>query len=89
MQVSAHVEVPSAMCLCNGSYNKIIMPSPFSFSPMLYVNLTCDQAFFFLRSAKEKQCETRRSVGQSGFRPLTLALLYFPVPPKKERLIAG
>ena len=30
--------------------------------------LTCDQAFFFRRSAKEKQRETRRSVGgQSGF----------------------
>ena len=29
--------------------------------------VTCDQAFFFRRSAKEKQRETRRSVGQSGF----------------------
>ena len=30
--------------------------------------LTCDQAFFFRRRAKEKQrAETRRSVGQSGF----------------------
>ena len=32
------------------------------------VAITCDQAFFFRRSAKEKQRETRRSVGgQSGF----------------------
>ena len=29
--------------------------------------LTCNQAFFFRRRAKEKQRETRRSVGQSGF----------------------
>ena len=33
-----------------------------------YVYVTCDQASFFRRSAKEKQRETRRSVGgQSGF----------------------
>ena len=32
------------------------------------IDLTCDQAFFFRRRAKEKQRETRRSVGcQSGF----------------------
>ena len=55
--------------------------------------LTCDQAFFFQRSAKEKQRETQRSVGgQSGYsqaRKKYLALQYFRVPPKKERLIAG
>ena len=36
--------------------------------PLSLGKLTCDQAFFFRRSAKEKQRETRRSVGgQSGF----------------------
>ena len=48
--------------------------------------LTCDQASFFRRSAKEKQRETRRSVGgQSGFYSATLALLYFRAPPKNEK----
>ena len=56
----------------------------------LTYRITCDQAFFFRRSAKEKQRETRQSVGQSGFTdPPTLALLYFRVDQKKERLIAG
>ena len=31
--------------------------------PILTVRITCDQAFFFQRRAKEKQRETRRSVG--------------------------
>ena len=53
-----------------------------------FFSLTCDQAFFFRRRAKEKQRETRRSVGQSSFSP-TLALLYFRVDPKKERLTEG
>ena len=53
--------------------------------------LTCDQAFFFQRRAKEKQREARRSVGgQSGFsQTADSRVLYFRVPPKKERLIAG
>ena len=35
---------------------------------LVWFYLTCDQAFFFRRSAKEKQRETRRSVGgQSRF----------------------
>ena len=37
-----------------------------------FVILTCDQAFFFRRCAKEKQSETRRSAAQSGFSRVTI-----------------
>ena len=46
-------------------------------------------------SVTNKGWQTTRAVIVSGvhfspfFRPPTLALLYFRIPPKKERLIAG
>ena len=50
---------------------------------MIKKNVTCDQAFFFRRSAKEKQRETRRSVGgQSGY---TFALLRKITPDRRLR----
>ena len=54
---------------------------------MIKKNVTCDQAFFFRRSAKEKQRETRRSVGgQSGY---TFALLRKITPDRRLRKMWG
>ena len=64
-----------------------ISPSHVYDSPPLPV--TCDQVFFFRRSTKEKQCETRRSVGgQSGFYAI-LSCSSEKRKKKKEHLIAG
>ena len=51
--------------------------------------LTCDQAFFFRRSAKEKQRETQRSVGdQSGFSQARkrYAFFFLPFPDRDSRV---
>ena len=49
--------------------------------------LTCDQAFFFRRSAKEKQRETRLSVGgQSGFSQARKAFLFLAFPNRHSRV---
>ena len=44
------------------SHSHSTSPLPPLCTPAMQATLTCDQAFFFRRSAKEKQRETRRSV---------------------------